>query len=110
MRFENLELRDLDIDDDGASYLVEDLTDEIVDATNKIRLRQGNTDLVRADMDNEVWYNCYLCFNTTKREITLEATANNSEKDDYETYSIELLPEEKEILIWQVVEALLKEV
>ena len=44
-----------------------------------------------------------------KKEITLQAQVSYGEKDDDVWYKIELLPEEKEMLLWKVVKELLVE-
>lgn len=110
MRFENIKLESLDIDlGNGANegnYVIP-ATDELIEITNKIRKRQGNTDLVGVDYENDVYYTHYLYFNTDKKEISLQASVSYGEKDDYVWYTIELLPEEKEMLMWKVIEDLL---
>lgn len=112
MRFENIELVDVDIDlssgDCGGSYCVP-ATDELIEITNIIRSRQGNTDLVGVDYDNDVYYTHYLIFNADKKEVTLQAEVAHGEKDDYVGYAIDLLPEEKEMLLWKVIRKLLIE-
>lgn len=112
MRFTNIELESIDTNLENGEYdgnYCVPATDELVEITNKIRERQGNTDLVGVDYDNDVYYNHYLYFNTDKKEITLQAQINYGEKDDNVWYTIELLPEEKEMLLWKVVKELLVE-
>ena len=110
MRFENIKLESLDIDlgngENEGSYVVP-ATNELIEITNEIRKRQGNTDLVGVDYENDVYYTHYLYFNTDKKEIALQAEVAHGEKDDYVWYTIELLPEEKEMLMWKVIEDLL---
>ena len=108
MRFEHIELEHLDLGNgeyDG-NYVVP-ATDELIEITNNIRKRQGNMDLVGVDYENDVYYTYYLCFNVCNREITLQAEVSHGEKDDFVWYTIELLPEEKEILMWKVIRELL---
>lgn len=110
MRFEDIKLEELDmlgVEYDG-SYCVP-TTDELIEITNKIRARQGNADLVGVDYDNDVYYTHYLIFNVDKKEVTLQAEVSNGEKDDFVWYTIELFPEEKEMLLWKVVKELLVE-
>ena len=112
MRFENIELESLDTNlgngtIDG-NYVVP-ATDELVEVTNKIREEQGITDLVGVDYENDVYYTHYLHFDTGKMEISLQAEVAHGEKDDYVWYNIELSPEEKEMLVWKCMKALLVE-
>lgn len=110
MRFKDIKLESLDTDlgngENEGNYIVP-ATDELIEITNEIRKRQGNTDLVGVEYENEVYYTHYLSFNANKKEITLQASVANGEKDDYVWYNIELLPEEKEMLMWKVIEDLL---
>ena len=110
MRFENINLESLDTDMGNGkheeNYIVP-ATDELIDIVNKIRERQGNTDLVGVEYDNDVYYTYYLHFDVDKKEITLQAEVAHGEKDDYVWYTIELLPEEKEMLMWEVIGQLL---
>ena len=115
MRFEDITLEDIDIIENGlekneyeANYLVS-ATDELIEVTNKIRARQGNTDLVGINYDNDVYYTHYLIFNADKKEISLQAEVAHGEKDDFVWYTIELLPEERKMLMWKVIKELLVE-
>lgn len=113
MRFENIELESLDTNLGNGEYdgnYVIPATDELVEITNKLRERQGNTDLVGVDYDNDVYYTFYLCFNADKKEISLQAEVAHGEKDDYVWYVIDLFPEEKEMLLWKVIRGLLIEI
>ena len=110
MRFEDIKLESLDIglgngEWDG-NYCVP-ATDELIDITNIIRSRQGNTDLVGVDYNNDVYYNYYLYFNGDTKEIKLQAVCNYGEKDDDVWYDIDLFSEEKEMLMWKVIKGLL---
>ena len=110
MRFEDIELQELDInEEDGGNFEVI-ATDELIDLLNEMRARDGNTDLVGVKYDNEVWYNFYLVFRTNKKEIILFGTANNSEEDDWCTYYIDLTPEEEKMLMFKVIDELVKEI
>lgn len=112
MRFENIELESLDTDLGNGEYegnYCVPATEELIEITNKIRERQGNTDLVGIDYENDVYYTYYLYFNTSKKEISLQASVAYGEKDDYIWYTIWLLPEEKEMLMWKVIRELLVE-
>ena len=113
MRFEKIILNSLDTNIANGEYsgnYIVPATDELIKITNKIREQQGNTDLVGIDYENDVYYTHYLCFDAEKREITLQAEVANGEKDDYTWYTIELLPEEKEMLIWKVIIELLVDI
>ena len=102
MRFIDIELESFDTNLGNGEYdgiYCIPATDELIEITNKIRKKQGNIDLVGVDYDNDVYYTHYLYFNTDKKEITLQAEVSNGEKDDFVWYTIELLPEEKEIAI-----------
>ena len=70
MRFENIELECLDTNLGNGEYdgnYVVPATDELIEITNKIRERQGNTDLVGVEYDNDVYYTYYLYFNSDKK-------------------------------------------
>lgn len=112
MRFEDIILESIDLnlsnDEYEANYLVP-ATDELIEITNKIRARQGNTDLVGVNYDNDVYYTHYLIFNADKKEISLQAEVAHGEKDDFVWYNIDLFPEEKEMLMWKVIRELLIE-
>lgn len=112
MRFIDIELESLDTNLGNGEYdgnYCIPATDELIEITNKIRERQGNTDLVGVEYDNDVYYTYYLYFNADKKEITLQTEVAHGEKDDYVWYKIELLPEEKEMLMWKVIRELLAE-
>lgn len=110
MRFKDIKLEDLDTNlgngEWDGNYSIP-ATDELVEITNTIRSRWGNTDLVGASYVNDVYYNFYLYFNGTTKELKLQAVCNYGEKDDEVWYDIELIPEEKEMLMWKVIRQLL---
>lgn len=113
MRFKNIELESLDTDMGNGELegnFVVPATNELIEITNKIRERQGHTDLVGVEYENDVYYTHYLAFNADKKEITLQASVANGAKDDYAWYNIELLPEEKEMLMWKVIKELLNDI
>ena len=110
MRFTNIQLEDLDLDYENTGTFYIPATDELVELTNNIRERQGNTDLVGVKYDNDVYYNFYLMFDVPKQEIKLQASSNLSEKDDWVMYDIQLFPEEERMLMFKVIEALVKEI
>ena len=110
MRFANIELESLDTNLGNGEYdgnYVVPATDELIDITNIIRERQGNTDLVGTNYANDVYYTFYLYFNADKKETSLQAEVAHGEKDDFMTYEISLSPEEKEMLMWKVIRELL---
>lgn len=109
MRFKNVVLLDIDLDNENSGNYEVLATKELIEITNKIRERQGNTDLVGVDLDNDVYYTYYLWFDTNKQEITLQVSVSNGKKDDFACYMIDLFPEEKEMFLWKVVKTLLLE-
>lgn len=113
MRFENIYLESLDTNLGCGQYVgnyIIPATDELIGITNKIRERQGNTDLVGIDYENDVYYTYYLYFNAEKKKITLQAEVSHGEKDDYMCYTIKLLPKEKEMLMWKIIRELLVDI
>ena len=85
-------------------------TDELIHLTNEIRKEQGNTDLVGAEYDNEVYYNFYLMFNTKKKTIGIQAVCNYGKKDDEAYYELPMTEEEKINVIWKLVNMLATEI
>ena len=85
-------------------------TDELIHLTNEIRKEQGNTDLVGAEYDNEVYYNFYLMFNTKKKTIGIQAVCNYGKKDDEVYYELPMTEEEKINVIWKLVNMLATEI
>jgi hypothetical protein len=113
MRFEHIELESLDTNLGNGEYdgnYVVPATDELIEITNKIRENEGMTDLVSVDCENDVYYTHYLTFNIDKKDISLYADVAHGEKDDYKSYIITLTPEEKEMLLWKVVNQLMADV
>lgn len=110
MRFTNIQLEDLDLDYENTGTFYIPATDELVDLTNNIRKRQGNTDLVGVEYDNDVYYNFYLMFDVPNQEIKLQASCNHGEKDDWVWYNIPLFPEEEKMLMFKVIGALVQEI
>lgn len=111
MRFEDIKLDSLEMDCgkyDG-NYCVP-ATNELIEITNRIRAGRGNTDLVGVNYDNDVYYTYYLLFNVDEKEITLQVEVAHGEKDDFVWYTIDLSQEEREMLIWKVIEELLSEI
>lgn len=93
---------------EGDIVLVE--TDELINLTNEIRKKQGNTDLVGIEYDNEVYYNFYLMFDTEKKSISIQAVCNYGEKDDEVYYELPMTDEEKENLKWRLINMLATEI
>lgn len=83
-------------------------TDELIEIVNSKRKGYGYTDLVGSEYDNDVYYNFYLIFNPKENFISIEATCNHGENDDFVAYTIRLSPEEKEMLMFKVIEDLAK--
>lgn len=114
MRYEKLQIDFIDIDflqftdEEHEGDIVLCTTDELIDITNQIRLEQGNIDLVGIDYDNEVYYNFYLMFNTSKRKISIQAVSNYGEKDDEVWYELPMTEEEKVNVMFQLIDILAK--
>lgn len=113
MRFTNIQLEELDTaiinNDNCGSYIILP-TSELIDIVNNIRTQNGSIDLVGSKYENDVYYSYYLWFNVTKMEISIQAEVAHGEKDDYATYSLELNPGEKIMLLWKVVDKLLEDI
>lgn len=84
-------------------------TNELIDITNKIRLEQGNTDLVGPDYDNEVYYDFYLMFDTREKIVSIQAVSNYGKKDDRVFYGLPMTEEEKANVMFQLIGILAKE-
>lgn len=105
MKYQNLSISDVDLDlGDGAAngVFVISPTDELIDATNKIRKGKGYTDMASKD-NSGVYYTFYLYFNADKKEIKLQAECNYGEKDDEAQYDLPISAEEKESLMFLVI-------
>lgn len=105
MRYQDLSISDVDLnlgDDVANGNFIVTTTDELISMTNEIREKNGNTDIV-GNNDNEVYYTFYLYFDTTKKEIKLQAECNHGEKDDYVWYDLPLSAEEKETLMFMII-------
>lgn len=112
MRFTDIKLSELDLGDGfigSISNFICEATDELISVANKMRERLGYTDLVEVNSENDVYYNFYLCFNTDLNEIKLQFYCHHGEKDDYAEYDIPLFPEEEKMLMFKIIEALIKE-
>ena len=109
MRFENIELEELDLCNDSASYNIP-ATDDLVMWLNEKRKECGQKDLVGWDYENDVWYNFYLIFYPYQKDIRLVGVANESEDDDFVNYECNLNHKEKTMLMWKVITDLIKEV
>lgn len=110
MRFTNIKLEDLELDLENNGNFYIPATDELVEAVDKIRSRQGYTDLVFGLEDNDVYYNFYLTFDAPNQEIGIEAICHHGQEDDYESYYIPLFPEEEKMLVFKVIGALVQEI
>ena len=108
MRFLDIELEDLDLNDEFSGSFYIPSTDELIDLTDNIRKRLGYTDLVGSGDDNDVYYNFYLIFDTLKEKVKLQASCNHGKEDDWLSYDIQLFPEEEKMLTFKVIEALAK--
>ncbi len=109
MRFTNIKLEELDLGYENSGNFYVPATDELVEIVDKIRAREGYTDLVFGLEDNDVYYNFYLGFDATNQEIDIQAICHCGEEDDYASYDIPLFPEEEKMLMFKVVGALVQE-
>lgn len=114
MRFVDIKLESFDYLGDYDYQFNIPSTDELVETLNNIRKRNGNTDLITVesitdDPENEVTYDFFLNFNTEKQEIKIWAICYNTEKDDDFWYCIPLFPNEETMLLFKVIEQLVKE-
>jgi len=114
MRFVDIKLESFDyLGDDDYQFNIPS-TDELVETLNSIRERNGNTDLltmesITDDPENEVTYDFFLNFNTKEQNIQIWATCYNTEKDNDCWYSIPSFPNEDNMLLYKVIEKLIKE-
>jgi len=110
MRFTNIKLEDLELDLENNGNFYIPATDELVEIVDKIRKRQGYTDLVFGPVEeNDVYYNFYLTFDATNQEIGIEAICHHGQEDDYASYYIPLFPKEEKMLMFKVIGALVQE-
>lgn len=80
MRFSDIKPTEFMVNDDGSGDFILETTGELMDLANDIRKKAGMTDLVTADVDNEVWYNFYLAIDVNRRTGEIWFTSNNSDK------------------------------
>lgn len=112
MRFKNIVIYNPDLDypsDENSFYgcsgsFEVDVTEELITTANQIRKRAGFTDFPSGD--NDIYYNFYLAFSCLKEEIVLRFSVAHSEYDDYYNYEIDLLPEEKTMLLFKIIDYL----
>lgn len=101
MRYEDLRVDIVDVDfldlssEEHVGNVVLYGTDELIEITNNIRKEQGNNDLVGVEYYNDVYYNFYLMFNMTKKEVSIQAVCNYGEKDDEVWYKLPMTMEEE---------------
>lgn len=115
MRYKNIKIDDFDVD--CLDFIDKELegnvilcgTDELIEITNNIRKQRGYTDLVEVDCDNDVYYNFYLVFNTSKKEISIQAVCNYGEKDDEVWYKLPMSREEERTVMFVLIEYLARE-
>ncbi len=109
MRFKDVVLEGIQLDDDNSGNFYVPCTDDLIETMNDIRESRGNKDLVGVNYENDVWYNFFLIFVPAEKEIRLVGTANGSEKDDWISYDIGISSDEKELLMFKIIEALANE-
>lgn len=84
-------------------------TTELIELTNNLRKEQGNEDLVGVDYDNDVYYNFYLMFDATKKEVSIQAVCNHGEKDDEVWYKLPMTNEEESNVMFILINCLARE-
>lgn len=115
MNINALTLETLDLDCGaniiGGSFIVPN-NEELVDIINDIRKQQGNSDLVSIDANNDVYYDTYVFFNTAEgsQQVELQTCCKYGEKDDEVWYNIPLSPHEEKILLYKIINCLIKEI
>ena len=115
MRYENLKVDVVDVDFlDFTNKEVEGNvvlcgTDELIEITNNIRKEHGYTDLVEVNCDNDVYYDFHLVFNTSKKEVSVQAVCNYGEKDDEVWYKLPMTIEEERNVMFVLIECLARE-
>ena len=109
MRFQDVELIDINLNEDTIDFQLVD-TDELVEALNIIRKRNGYEDLVSANLDNNTYYIFYLVCVLDSNKIKLFGVSNNSANDDWVNYEICLFPEEEKMLMWKAIKMLKDEI
>ena len=82
-------------------------TDELIEITNDIRKSKGYTDLVKANNNNDVYYNFHLIFDMNIDYISIQAVCNHGERDDYYEYEIPITQTEKELVFIKMTKWLL---
>ena len=107
MRFKNIELYNVDFDNDTSGSFEVTATDELIAISNNIRKRCGYTDY--PDEDNDIYYNYYLTFSNEYQSVNLRFSVDHSSMDDYTDYEIALFPDEEKMLLFEIVEYLIKE-
>lgn len=85
-------------------------SEELISITNEIHKKQGNTDLVGTDDENDVYYNFYLAFNAQTKEVSIQAICNYGEKDDEVSYKLPMTAEEEKNVLFTLISCLAKEV
>lgn len=78
-------------------------TEELIEITNTIREEKGYADLVSTKLDNDVYYNFYLCFNAQQKTVEIQATCNHGAEDDYASYELPMTQEEKVNIMYQLI-------
>lgn len=105
-RFTNLDIYDVifDADGDGIFDVVAD--EQVIDWIETLRKANGQEDFLSTE--NDIYYNFYVIFSFSKKEVELIGIANNTEKDEYVYYECQLTPEEREYIMWLIIYELSK--
>ncbi len=91
----NFEMVDKEFIEHPQGCIVLECSNELVDITNNLRKKSGNTDLVGSKWHNEVYYDFYLDYNLEEKTVTLQAKCNYGKRDNEEYYTLPMTKEEE---------------
>ena len=83
--------------------------DELIEELNKIRKKYGYTDLVKSDLENDVWYSFTLVFELHRKDVRIAGFVNHGKEDDYRSYELPMNSEEKTNILFQLLNFLARE-
>ena len=106
-RFTNLDIYEVIFDADGKGSFSVIADEQVIDWIETLRKANGQEDFL--SIENDIYYNFYVTFDFSKKEVKLIGVANNTEKDDYVNYECRLTPEEREYIMWLIIYELSKE-
>ena len=109
-RFTNLDIYDVIMDADGEGSFSVVADNQVIDWIETLRKANGQEDFIADNnYENDIYYNFYVTFDFSKKEVKLIGVTNGTEKDDYVNYECQLTPEEKEFIMWLIIYELSKE-